>query len=408
MSSNKGAATSTMLVVIILAVFPPSTHAFHPPTVLHRHFRDRPVPYGIVPLFATEEFQRSLLESQFANSAPDIAPRIDVVTAASASSSSSSSSSSVAVSPPPNDDDDGTARAMTSSIQNSLLRIAASTDRGQNANAVQGERARALISALESNDDAIPDEDDDDDDDDDVILPSYLTGTWDLLYSNTQLFRSSPFFLAGRSTCKTPERARQYDWFCDMHRRALSISNIGNVRQVISRDGKMTNEFEVRVGSVPFLSDVMPNFGGYSGGLPFTIDGAIVSTADVTPIGRSSYSNSSSSVDWEVYMDTVEIRGSNVPILRNLLDSRIVALRSRDLSRVLEENVDGYEIPRPVLRTTYVDDYIRIVRDMDDNVFVYGRASKCEDPTDYSGVLPDLGVASLLEGFNDAVAKIYL
>ena len=80
----------------------------------------------------------------------------------------------------------------------------------------------------------------------------------------------------------------------------------------------------------------------------------------------------------------------------------------RDLSKVPEDNIDGYEVPRPVLRTTYVDNGMRIVRDVDDNVYVYGRVSDSEVPTDYSGVMPDLGVGSLLEGFNDAVAKIYL
>lgn len=34
--------------------------------------------------------------------------------------------------------------------------------------------------------------------------------------------------------------------------------------------------------------------------------------------------------------------------------------------------------------------------------------SDSEDPKDYSDILPDLGVASLLEGFNDAVTKFYL
>jgi hypothetical protein len=165
------------------------------------------------------------------------------------------------------------------------------------------------------------------------------------------------------------------------------------------------NEFEVRVGAVPFLSDLLPGL-RYSGGLPFTIDGAIVSTADAAAAPSSS--SDDDAAEWELHMDTVEIRGSNVPFLRNLLDSENVALRSRDLSKVLEDNVDGYDVPRPVLRTTYVDDGMRIVRDVDDNVFVYGRVSDSEVPTDYSGLMPDLGVASLLEGFNDAVAKIYL
>ena len=56
---------------------------------------------------------------------------------------------------------------------------------------------------------------------------------------------------------------------------------------------------------------------------------------------------------------------------------------------------------------TYVDDGMRI-RDVDDNVYVYSRVSDSEVPTDYSGVMHDLGIGSLLEGFNNAMAKIYL
>jgi hypothetical protein len=286
------------------------------------------------------------------------------------------------------------------SIQNSILRIAASTDRGQNANASQKERVSNLIASLESN---APKHDAKEGITSSTI-PSYLVGTWELLYSNTQLFRSSPFFLAGRSTCKTPEQAAQYNWFCNMHRAALAISTIGGVRQVITKDGRLVNEFEVRAGAIPFLSDFVPSL-RYSGGLPFTIDGAIVSSADIMPKNTSS---SSSTMEWELYMDTVEIKGSNIPILRNLLDSENVALKSRDLSQLLEDNVDSYQAPKPVLRTTYVDSDMRIVRDEDDNIFLYAKVSSSEEPTDYSGVLADFGVASLLEGFNDAITKIYL
>ncbi len=189
-----------------------------------------------------------------------------------------------------------------------------------------------------------------------------------------------------------------------MHRAALAISTIGGVRQVITKDGRLVNEFEVRAGAIPFLSDFLPSL-RYSGGLPFTIDGAIVSSADIMPKNTSS---SSSTMEWELYMDTVEIKGSNIPILRNLFDSENVALKSRDLSQLLEDNVDSYQAPKPVLRTTYVDSDMRIVRDEDDNIFLYAKVSSSEEPTDYSGVLADFGVASLLEGFNDAITKIYL
>lgn len=96
----------------------------------------------------------------------------------------------------------------------------------------------------------------------------------------------------------------------------------------------------------------------------FDLDGAIVSTADVKMTSDS---------EREIYMDTVEIKGSNVPGLRSILDMDNSKLRSRVLSKILEDSVDSYVTPRPVLRTTFVDDSMRIVRDEDDNVFVYVR-----------------------------------
>jgi hypothetical protein len=401
MTSFKATSAAAALATILAIVFSsPIARSFAPPLVpacCPSGGRARSSSCG--PLRATESFQRSLLEAQFANSAPDSAPdMVDVDDDATTTIAEESPVIALVNVVVGGGDDD------IASVQNSMLRIAASTDRGQNADAVQKERASRHIASLEKSNNAperrrrYPPPSSAD-----VVIPPHLAGTWELLYSNTQLFRSSPFFLAGRSTCKTPEQARQYDWFCDMHRAALAISTIGTVRQIISRNGRLVNEFEVRVGAVPFLSDFLPGL-RYSGGLPFTIDGAIVSTADAAP----SSSSDNNAAEWELYMDTVEIKGSNVPFLRNLLDSENVALRSRDLSKVLKDNVDGYDVPRPVLRTTYVDDGMRIVRDVDDNVFVYGRVSDSEVPTDYSGVMPDLGVASLLEGFNDAVAKIYL
>eukprot|EP00579_Thalassiosira_antarctica_P032452 CAMPEP_0201993762 /NCGR_PEP_ID=MMETSP0905-20130828/1849_1 /ASSEMBLY_ACC=CAM_ASM_000554 /TAXON_ID=420261 /ORGANISM="Thalassiosira antarctica, Strain CCMP982" /LENGTH=352 /DNA_ID=CAMNT_0048548629 /DNA_START=35 /DNA_END=1090 /DNA_ORIENTATION=+ len=317
-------------------------------------------------LHATDEaFQRSLLEAQFAN---DAAPTT-TTTATAVNGDKEPHVASAASAPIDN-----------TSILNSILRIAASTNRGQHAKPSQKDQVSQLITDLESNAPKI-----------ESALES-STGTWELLFSNTQLFRSSPFFLAGRSTCKTPEQAQQYNWFCEMHRGALAISTIGVVRQIITNEGQLVNEFEVKVGAVPFLSDFLPL--KYSGGLPFTIDGSIVSTADATPI---------SSNEWELFMDTVEIKGSNIPFLRSVLDSGNVQLKSRGLSQVLEENVDSYEVPKPVLRTTFIDEGMRIVRDEDDNIFVYGRVSDSEEPTDYSGVMADFGVASLLEGFNDAI-----
>lgn len=269
--------------------------------------------------------------------------------------------------------------------QTSLLTIASSSDRGQCATTAERTAAAALIVTLEeSNSNTSPTTD------------STIEGTWELLYSDTQLFRSSPFFMAGRAVCATEEEAKQYDWFCDMHREALAISRIGKVRQIIS-SARMTSEFEVKVGSVPFLPDFTPF--AYSGGLPVTIEGAIVSTADITPTRSGSA--------WEIFMDTVEIKGSNIPFLRQILDNGL-KLKSRDLGTFLEENVNDYTNPKPIFETTYLDNNMRISRDQDGKVFVYGKTSDVTEPTTYSNVDSDMGVTRLLEGINDSIFKFYI
>jgi len=124
-----------------------------------------------------------------------------------------------------------------------------------------------------------------------------------------------------------------------------------------------------------------------------------VSSADITP--------SSSGSAWELYMDTVEIKGSNIPGLRQVLDQGLM-LGSRTLGDFLEKNVNGYTNPRPIFEITYLSPSLRICRDQDGKVFVYGKLSNESTPSDYSAVEADLGLLKLLEGFNDAVTKFYI
>eukprot|EP00591_Stephanopyxis_turris_P002455 CAMPEP_0195514244 /NCGR_PEP_ID=MMETSP0794_2-20130614/5695_1 /TAXON_ID=515487 /ORGANISM="Stephanopyxis turris, Strain CCMP 815" /LENGTH=322 /DNA_ID=CAMNT_0040642445 /DNA_START=140 /DNA_END=1108 /DNA_ORIENTATION=- len=272
-----------------------------------------------------------------------------------------------------------------------LLLIASRSDRGQSASQSDKDSAMEMIERLES------------------MNPhpqgllsaasessASVLGTWEVVFSSTQLFRSSPFFMAGRAVCETEDEARQYDWFCDMHRGALAISTIGKVRQIISPT-RMVSEFEVKAGAVPFLSDFTPF--KYSGGWPVTIDGAIVSSADIETVEDGNA--------WEIFMDTVEIKGSNLPLLRQLLDAGL-KLQSRALGQFLEQNVNDYTNPKPIFRTTYLDHDLRISRDQDGKVFVYARVSDQTEPTDYSSIMSDLGLGKLLEGFNDSITKYYL
>ena len=256
-----------------------------------------------------------------------------------------------------------------------LLALAAGCSRGEAASADDLSAARSLVTALEGlNPTAEP------------TLSPECVGTWELVFSDTQLFRSSPFFMAGRAVCEDGSQAAQYDWFCDMHRAALAISTIGKVRQVVSKEA-VVSEFEVSAGAVPFLSDALP-FVRYSGGLPLTIQGSIVSTASIEAnLGGS----------WRLLMDTVEIKGSNIPLLRQALDAGL-KLQSRDLGRRLEELIPSYANPRPLFRTTYLDGQMRISRDQDGKIFVYVKRSAETQPKTYATSASDLGVGALLSG----------
>ena len=96
-------------------------------------------------------------------------------------------------------------------------------------------------------------------------------------------------------------------------------------------------------------------------------------------------------------MDTVEIKGSNIPLLRQALDAGL-KLQSRELGKAIESVVPSYANPRPLFETTYLDGQMRISRDQDGKLFVYSKISGDTTPTDYADEAADLGVGALLSG----------
>jgi hypothetical protein len=220
-------------------------------------------------------------------------------------------------------------------------------------------------------------------------------GRWTLVYSTSPegLFRSSPFFLTARAVCKTPDEAAKFSWFCEMHRKALAISRIGPVEQVIMEDGTIVNEFNTVVGSVPFL-----NF--YSGGLPVTIEGCIVSTGtmeeeeggDIVKVG----------------MKNVRIKGSNIPLLRGVLDGENAVLDTQALGDFIESVNSTYDNPKATLETFYLSNDVRILKDKDGIYYAYVKKGEGTELEEFGDREADLGLLGLLESFNDNVLKLSL
>jgi hypothetical protein len=168
-------------------------------------------------------------------------------------------------------------------------------------------------------------------------------GEWDLVLASTQAFKSSPFFQAIRVVLDDKSAA---DNVFGLHEAATSIGKVGRVKQIIGEDGSFTSEVNLEVGIMP--------------GMPLTVKGTVVTKATFEIIG---------SEQWDVFIRTTQVKKSNVPILDQLLDQYPFELPVGDIYN----RVRG-SIPVISLKTFYVDESMRITRDVDDNFYVFSIA----------------------------------
>lgn len=224
-------------------------------------------------------------------------------------------------------------------LKTSLLALAARTKRGELAKSNEIELALDIISKLESFN-PTPD----------PAMSELVNGKWELIFSNTNLFRSSPFFMAARALCKDGEQSERFNTFCDLHQKSLEFTRIGRVSQTIT-PLKLISEFDT---NVPFP------------GLPIAITGTIMSSSDISERRSDSF---------QLQMDTVRIKegSSNMPILNSFLDT-FTGIPVRALESVVGQMPTlGLQPRQPTFRVTYVDTHMRIGRDQDNHVFIYNR-----------------------------------
>jgi hypothetical protein len=131
----------------------------------------------------------------------------------------------------------------------------------------------------------------------------------------------------------------------DIHDRATTASRVGRVRQRITPD-QLISEVDLEVGVIP--------------GFPFRVKGTVVTSASLDVVPPES---------WETKIQSTTIKGSNVPFVNQWLDDLKPELPVRDVYTSLRGDV-----PVVPWKTFYVDEGIRITRDIDDNFFVFSRA----------------------------------
>lgn len=168
-------------------------------------------------------------------------------------------------------------------------------------------------------------------------------GDWELCYSSTQSFRSSPFFLAIRAFLGDDNKAVADNAF-EIHDRATTASRVGKVRQIVT-NFELVSEYELSVGILP--------------GFPVRAKGTVITNADLSTIAPET---------WELSVVGTKVKGSNVPFLDQYLDDNPIEIPVGEAYKTLNGSV-----PMAVLKTYYVDEGMRITRDVDDNFFVFTR-----------------------------------
>ena len=222
--------------------------------------------------------------------------------------------------------------AIRDDLKRELLLLASVTDRGAYSSKEEKDIVIDLVAQLEA---LNPTKD----------PASNCEGEWDLGYASTQLFRSSPFFQSIRVAVGDDNKEVAENGFA-LHAQATSGSRVGRVRQIVTPD-ELISEVELQVGMMP--------------GIPMSVQGTVVSTAALDVV---------SDKRWELRMRNTKVKGSNIPVFNTFMDDLQVEVPVGDFYSSLQGTV-----PIIPLTTFYVDDTLRITRDVDENFFVFIRDS---------------------------------
>ena len=234
-----------------------------------------------------------------------------------------------------------------------VYQLAAATDRGQRMNEMiapmykeKSLEMKKLVQAL------VPLSDE--------ITEKSIEGEWELIYSSVELFRSSPFFLAIEKALNNKVKS---DLFFKLHLLqvgSFGLSTVGRVGQYLNfNKGEMISAFDTTIfglTTIPILGwfKLLPTFGG-----------RVITLAKGLKLK-----------DKKLYMELEKTKVSEVDGLGKIpiLDS-ILMERWYPVSTVWKFLPWNKESPNCEVNVIYVDDDLRIIRDMHGALFVYIRPS---------------------------------
>jgi len=236
-------------------------------------------------------------------------------------------------------------------VKKKIYQISAITDRGQRLNPFVSpmyqeklKEMEELVNDLEKQNSEISEE--------------KLSGEWELIYSTVELFRSSPFFLAIEKALNDEYKSNLFFKLHQLQVGSFGLSTIGRIAQNIDFKKK---EFISTFDTIIFGLTTIPILGWFK--LLPTFGGRVITLADELNLK-----------DNILQMNLRKTKVSKVEGLNKIpIFSKLLMDRWYPVKEVWEKLPWNKESPSCEVSVIYLDDEIRIMKDIYGSIFVYVR-----------------------------------
>ena len=215
---------------------------------------------------------------------------------------------------------------MKQTLKEKIYLLSAKTSRGQTASPREKASAMEFVTDLEK------------------LNPSFSPaqsqvsmGSWELIYSNTKLLRSSPLFIVIRSMFVKNEIL--FERFCNIYSEALKFTKIGRIKQIIT-SVSIQSEFQTDVSLIPGIK----------------LSNTLISKAEIFK---------STDDTWQILVENIKAKDGML--------GRLSGIPINTISSFLDRNIPQYSTPMATIRVSYVDQDLRVTRDQDFNICVFSK-----------------------------------
>jgi len=192
------------------------------------------------------------------------------------------------------------------------------------------------------------------------ISEESLSGEWELIYSDVELFRSSPFFLAIEKALNNEFKSKLFFKLHQLQVGSFGISTIGRIGQMIDFDKK---EFISTFDTTIFGLSTIPVLGWFK--LLPTFGGRVITLADNLVLK-----------DKLLKMNLQKTKVSKVEGLNKIpLFSKILMERWYPVKEVWNKLPWNKDIPSCEITILFLDEDLRIMQDIYGSIYIYIRPS---------------------------------